>query len=94
MGAPVVAAESGRVVAAGYESMGGYYVRIDHGNGLSTLYAHMKSGSVCVRSGQYVQRGQQIGQAGATGYVTGAHLHFEVRVNGTKVNPAPYLGIR
>ena len=94
MGAPVVAAESGRVVAAGYERMGGYYVRIDHGNGLSTLYAHMKSGSVCVRSGQYVQRGQQIGQAGATGYVTGAHLHFEVRVNGTKVNPAPYLGIR
>lgn len=91
MGAPVVAAESGRVVAAGYESMGGYYVRIDHGNGLQTLYAHMRPGSLCVRTGQYVRRGQQIGQAGASGYVTGAHLHFEVRVNGTKVNPLPYI---
>ena len=91
MGAPVVAAESGRVVAAGYESMGGYYVRIDHGNGLQTMYAHMRRGSITVKAGQTVRRGQQIGQAGDSGYVTGAHLHFEVRVNGKKVNPLPYI---
>lgn len=93
-GAPVVAAESGRVVYVGYEGMGGNVIRIDHGNGLVTMYAHLKSGSTCVRTGQYVTRGQQIAQIGDTGYVTGAHLHFEVRVNGNRVNPAPYLGIK
>lgn len=93
-GAPVVAAESGKVIYAGYEGMGGYVIRIDHGNGLVTMYAHLKAGSTCVRAGQYVTRGQQIAQIGDTGYVTGAHLHFEVRVNGNRVNPAPYLGIR
>ena len=74
--------------------MGGYVIRIDHGNGIVTMYAHLKTGSICVRAGQYVTRGQQIAQIGDTGYVTGAHLHFEVRVNGNRVNPAPYLGIR
>lgn len=93
-GAPVVAAESGKVVYVGYESMGGNVIRIDHGNGIQTLYAHLKSGSTCVRAGQTVTRGQQIAQIGATGYVTGPHLHFEVRVNGNRVDPAPYLGIR
>lgn len=94
MGAPVVAAESGKVIYTGYQSMGGYVIMIDHGNGITTLYAHLKAGSTRVRAGQYVSRGQQIAQIGATGYVTGAHLHFEVRVNGNRVNPAPYLGIR
>lgn len=94
MGAPVVAAESGKVIHTGYQSMGGYVIMIDHGNGITTLYAHLKAGSTCVRAGQYVKRGQQIAQIGNTGYVTGAHLHFEVRVNGNRVNPAPYLGIR
>ncbi len=94
MGAPVVAAESGKVIHTGYQSMGGYVIMIDHGNGITTLYAHLKAGSTCVRAGQYVTRGQQIAQIGNTGYVTGAHLHFEVRVNGNRVNPAPYLGIR
>lgn len=93
-GAPVVAAESGKVIYVGYQSMGGNVIMIDHGNGITTLYAHLKTGSTCVRSGQYVTRGQQIAQIGDTGYVTGAHLHFEVRVNGNRVNPAPYLGIR
>lgn len=94
MGAPVVAAESGKVIYTGYQSMGGNVIMIDHGNGITTLYAHLKAGSTRVKPGQYVSRGQQIAQIGATGYVTGAHLHFEVRVNGNRVNPAPYLGIK
>lgn len=92
-GAPVVAAESGKVIYAGYEGMGGNTIRIDHGNGLVTMYCHLKTGSISVKPGQYVTRGQQIAQIGDTGFVTGAHLHFEVRVNGNRVNPAPYLGI-
>ncbi len=92
LGAPVVAAESGTVVSTSYQSMGGYVILIDHGNGLSTLYAHLKPGSILVRPGQYVSRGQQIASIGATGFVTGPHLHFEVRVNGSRVNPAPYIG--
>lgn len=94
MGAPVVAAESGKVIYTGYQSMGGNVIMIDHGNGITTLYAHLKPGSTCVRAGQYVTRGQQIAQIGDTGFVTGPHLHFEVRVNGNRVDPAPYLGIR
>lgn len=92
-GRPVVAADSGTVTLARWNGAYGYCVIIDHGNGLSTLYAHMQSGSICVSAGQRVSRGQQVGRIGGTGNVTGPHLHFEVRVNGTKVNPAPYLGI-
>ena len=91
-GCPVVAAESGVVTFAGWYGSGGNTVIINHGNGLTTLYAHMQNGSLRVSAGQRVARGQQIGRIGGTGYVTGPHLHFEVRVNGTKVNPAPYLG--
>ena len=91
-GAPVVAAASGRVVSTSYQSMGGYVILIDHGNGMQTLYAHLKPGSILVRPGQSVSRGQQIASIGATGFVTGPHLHFEVRINGSRVNPAPYIG--
>lgn len=92
-GVPVVAADSGTVTLARYNGAYGYCVIISHKNGLSTLYAHMKPGSICVSAGQKVSRGQQVGRIGGSGNVTGPHLHFEVRVNGTKVNPAPYLGI-
>lgn len=95
MGCPVYAAEAGTVKLAKAGGSGyGYHVIIDHGNGLQTLYGHMKAGSLKVTAGQKVKRGQQIGQIGSTGFSTGPHLHFEVRVNGTKVNPAPYLGIK
>lgn len=94
-GCPVYAAEAGTVKLAKAGGSGyGYHVIIDHGNGLQTLYGHMKAGSLRVTAGQKVKRGQQIGQIGSTGFSTGPHLHFEVRVNGTKVNPAPYLGIK
>lgn len=93
-GAPVLAAESGTVKHAGPRGSYGYCVIISHGNGLETLYAHMIAGSLRVTAGQKVQRGQQLGQIGSTGFVTGPHLHFEVMVNGTKVDPAPYLGIK
>lgn len=91
-GAPVVAAGSGTVVTAGYHSSYGYHVIINHGNGVSTLYAHMLRGSLKVSAGQKISAGQAIGNIGSTGNVTGPHLHFEVRVNGNRVNPLPYLG--
>ncbi len=91
-GCTVVAAESGTVTFAGWYGSGGYTVIIDHGRGLKTMYCHMMPG-LKVYSGQRVSKGQAIGKIGDTGYVTGAHLHFEVKVNGNNVNPAPYLGI-
>jgi murein DD-endopeptidase MepM/ murein hydrolase activator NlpD len=88
-GTPIHAAESGTVVSAGW--MGGYgnATIIDHGNGLATLYAHQSA--ILVSGGQHVTRGQVIGRVGCTGACTGPHLHFEVRVNGTPVDPMPYL---
>ncbi len=90
-GCTVVAAESGTVVQSGWKSAAGYSVTIDHGNGVQTRYYHMKKGSLVVKAGQKVSRGQPIGKIGATGYVTGAHLHFEIRVNGKSINPMSYL---
>lgn len=88
-GDTVVAAESGTVIVAEYSSSYGNYVIIDHGSGLTTLYAH--NTSLNVRAGQKVQRGQQIARVGTTGLSTGNHLHFEVRVNGSTVDPMGYL---
>lgn len=91
-GKTVVAAAGGTVTSSGWAGAYGYCVIIDHGNGMSTLYAHMLSGSLCVKAGQYVSGGSAIGKVGSTGNSTGPHLHFEVRINGSKVNPAPYIG--
>lgn len=91
-GIPVVASASGTVVTA-YSGWRGYghTVVIDHGGGIQTRYAHMYPGSITVRVGQKVYQGQQIGKIGSTGNSTGPHLHFEVLINGRKVNPYPYI---
>ena len=91
-GTPIVAAGDGTVVSAGYHYSWGYNVVINHGNGLSTRYAHMLAGSFKVSPGQQVYAGQPIGNVGSSGNVTGPHLHFEVMINGRRVNPMPYLG--
>ena len=88
-GAPVVAAADGTVAYVGAMSGYGNVIVVDHGNGLSTTYNHLSAFSV--GSGQGVSRGSQIGAIGCTGYCTGPHLHFEVRVNGSPVDPMPYL---
>lgn len=91
-GIPVVASASGTVVTANSGWRGyGHTVVIDHGGGIQTRYAHMYPGSITVRVGQKVYQGQQIGRIGSTGNSTGPHLHFEVLVNGRKVNPYPYI---
>lgn len=90
IGNPIYAYKSGLVTFAGWSSGGyGYMVRIDHGNGVSTLYAH--ASKVLVTAGQEVAAGQQIALVGSTGYSTGPHLHFEIRINGVAVNAYPYI---
>jgi len=88
-GAPVVAASGGVVVRSGYESLFGNIVVVDHGYGLSTLYAHL--GERAVATGDFVSKGESLGTVGATGRTTGPHLHYEVHVNGLAVNPSRFL---
>jgi murein DD-endopeptidase MepM/ murein hydrolase activator NlpD len=89
-GGAILAADSGRVVVAGWTNSGyGNHVIIDHGNGFQTLYAHLSSISVAVGAG--VNRGMVIGQMGNTGRSTGTHLHFEIRTAGGNVDPLGYL---
>ena len=89
MGTPIRAAASGRVITASYSGGYGNLVVVDHGNGLATAYAHQSS--MAVTPGQQVSQGQVIGYVGSTGFSTGPHLHFEVRVNGSPVDPMGYL---
>lgn len=88
-GTKIIAAQSGTVLIAGYSAAWGNYVVINHGGGLSTLYAHMSKLGTSV--GATVTAGQKIGEVGSTGYSTGPHLHFEVRKNGGTVNPMSFF---
>lgn len=88
-GTSIVAAAAGEVVIATYSSSAGNYVMISHGGGVYTVYMH--ASSLLVSQGQSVKKGQTIAKVGSTGYSTGSHLHFGVRVNGSYVNPAKYV---
>ncbi|MDD6042882.1 MAG: peptidoglycan DD-metalloendopeptidase family protein [Eubacteriaceae bacterium] len=88
-GSPVYAADDGTVILAEWYYGYGYAVIIDHGSGISTLYGH--NSSLSVSAGQNVSKGQVIASVGSTGISTGPHCHFEVRVNGTYVDPMEYL---
>ena len=94
-GTPILAAADGVItVANGLDSWGGsygYYIQIDHGGGLETLYAHCSS--ICVTTGQQVQSGQVIGYVGHTGRATGSHLHFEIHINKIRKDAMSYFGM-
>lgn len=90
-GTSIFAADSGKVLRAEWHWSYGNYILIDHGGGISTLYAHCSG--LNVSAGQTVNKGDVIGFVGETGYAFGAHLHFEVRVNGTRVDPEGYVNL-
>lgn len=90
-GASVLSAGDGKIILQEYHWSYGNYVVVDHGNGLSTVYAHMTG--FAKPFGSIVKAGEEIGYVGSTGSSTGPHLHFEVRVNGQHTNPRGYLGI-
>ncbi len=89
LGTPVIAADSGQVLKAEYHGGYGLAILVYHGGGVATYYAHLSA--INVNVGQYVQAGQIIGQVGNTGFTTGYHLHFEVRIKGDAKNPMEYL---
>ena len=88
-GTPIHAAASGTVVYSGWMSGYGNFVIIDHGGGMATAYGHQSS--IAAGNGQSVSQGQVIGYVGCTGHCFGPHLHFEVRINGSAVDPLGYL---
>lgn len=88
-GAKIIAANSGKVILAGWNGGYGNCVIIDHGSGLATLYAHQSK--ILVSVGEKVNKGDTIGKVGSTGLSTGPHLHFEVRKKGSTTNPIPYV---
>ena len=88
-GTPVVSVKSGTVILRKYNSSYGNYIIVDHGGGISSLYAHLSG--FAISYGQSVKQGQTIGYVGSTGASTGPHLHFEIRINGQHTNPANYI---
>lgn len=92
-GTSIYAAEAGVVIVAQQVSGYGNCVIINHGNGLWTLYGHIRNGGIMVEKGQEVKKGEKIAEVGSTGQSTGNHLHFEVRVNEVPRNPTGYLNL-
>ncbi len=92
--APIYAANSGIVRYAGWSGTYGNYVQIDHGGGVWTGYAHIRPGGTFVGSGQWVEAGQNIASSGTTGASTGCHLHFEVYIGGSRIDPYPFMADR
>jgi len=90
METPIVATADGEVVQSGWSEGYGNIVQIDHGNGITTIYGH--NSSIIVSVGKSVKKGQVISYMGSTGRSTGPHLHYEVRVNGTAVDPLSFTG--
>ncbi len=86
-GTPVVATEGGTVVSAGWAGGYGLLVTIDHGDRVESYYGHLSA--ISVQSGDTVNEGEAIGRSGSTGRSTGPHVHYEVRVDGSSVNPMP-----
>lgn len=91
---PIYAAASGVVTYAGIYSDYGYYIRIDNGSGISTVYGHIAAGQMFVHVGQPVGAGQNIARTGSTGFSTGCHLYFGVSVGGGWVDPVPFMRAR
>ena len=91
MGTEIYATKSGTVTGATYGEANGYYVTINHGDGYSSIYAHMTN--YVVSAGDTVKQGQLIGYVGTTGWSTGPHLHFEILLNGSNVNPMNYISL-
>ena len=90
LGTPAAATGAGKVITAGWSSVGyGLHVVIDHGNGLTTLYGHLEK--LEIAEGDEIALGQTVGLVGSTGNSTGSHLHYEVRLNDTAVDPGPFL---
>ena len=90
-GTPIVSVLDGKVIFTGYNAYRGYYIMVDHGGGVVTLYQHCKANSYKVGVGDKVKAGQTIILSGATGIGSGPHLHFEVLINGSNVNPKTWL---
>lgn len=89
---PIYASLEGTVIVSSFEPGWGNHIKINHGNGIQTLYAHLSS--IHVKTGTKVKTGQLIGTMGTTGSSTGVHLHFEVYENGKRTNPESYLGLK
>ena len=90
-GTSIMAVASGRVIQSGWDGGYGYCVTIEHSNGIRTKYAH--ASALCCNVGDYVSAGEVIALVGTTGNSTGNHLHFEVIVGGSRLDPAPYIGL-
>ncbi len=90
IGTPIYATADGLITEAGWNSGGyGNLIKVEHGKGIETRYAHLSS--IAVRAGQRIRRGDVIGRMGSTGRSTGSHLHYEVRIDGRAVNPIPFM---